>query len=99
MSMRGSNRRGRDASLVPRRVFAWDRALLATMQHVSLPWDEPLAAMPLEQLHEAGARDRLSLLAQFAAHQAFLQFAGIADGEFDPAEWAIVQTSRTASGG
>ncbi len=91
MSMRGTNRRVRDASAVPRRVFPWDRALLATMQHVSLPWDESLALTPLEQLRELGARDRLSLLAQFAAHEAFLQFAGIADGELDSAEWAVVQ--------
>jgi len=96
MSMRGNNRRGRDASqsLSPR-AFGWDRALLATMRHSSLPWHEALAATPLEELRDLGARDRLSLLAQFAAHEAFLQFAGIADGAFDAAEWAVVQKRGT----
>jgi len=76
---------------VSARAFGWDRALTATLRHVSLPWDEPLAATPLAELTDPGARDRLSLLAQFAAHQALLQFAGVADGEFDAAEWAVVQ--------
>ncbi|HYH06764.1 MAG TPA: sigma 54-interacting transcriptional regulator [Thermoanaerobaculia bacterium] len=87
MNMRGS-KRGRATSVVDGRAFAWDRALVATLEHSTLPWDEPLA---LEPLTAAGPRDRLSLLAQFAAHQALLQFAGIADGDFDPAEWAVVQ--------
>jgi DNA-binding NtrC family response regulator len=72
-------------------AFAWERAVIATLRHASLPWEESLAATPLAALGELGARDRLSLLAQFAAHQALLQFAGIADGECDPAEWAVVQ--------
>jgi len=76
---------------VDARAFGWDRALVATFRHASLPWEEPLAATPLAEVRELGARDRLSLLAQFAAHQALLQFAGIADGEFDPSEWAVVQ--------
>jgi DNA-binding NtrC family response regulator len=88
MSMRGSARRDRAASVVDARAFGWDRALVATLRHASLPWEEPLAATPLAEVRELGARDRLSLLAQFAAHQALLQFAGIADGEFDPGEWA-----------
>ena len=91
MSMRGSARRDRAASVVDARAFGWDRALVATLRHASLPWEEPLAATPLAEARELGARDRLSLVAQFAAHQALLQFAGIADGEFDPAEWAVVQ--------
>jgi DNA-binding NtrC family response regulator len=61
------------------------------LRHASLPWDEPLAVTPLAEVRELGARDRLTLLAQFAAHQALLQFVGIADGEFDPAEWAAAQ--------
>ncbi|MDP9191727.1 MAG: sigma 54-interacting transcriptional regulator [Acidobacteriota bacterium] len=73
------------------RAFGWDRALVATLRHSSLPWEEALAVTPLAEVRELGARDRLSLLAQFAAHEAMLQFAGIADGEFDPAEWAAVQ--------
>ena len=91
MSMRSSSRRGRGVAGVSPRAFAWDRAVLATLIHSSLPWDEPLALTPLVDARECGTRDRLSLLAQFAAHQAFLRFAGIADGDVDPAEWAVVQ--------
>ena len=91
MNMRGSARAGRAASVVRAHAFEWDHALTATLRHASLPWDEELAATPLTALREIGPRDRLSLLAQFAAHQALLQFAGIADGELDPAEWMVVQ--------
>jgi len=91
MSMRSSGRRGREATSVLLRAFAWDRAVLTTLQHTTLPWGESLVFTPLAEVQEHGARDRLSLLAQFAAHQAFLYFAGIADGEVDPAEWAVVQ--------
>ncbi len=91
MSMRGSSRRPREASLVTPAAFRWDRALLATLRHSSLPFDEALEAEPLVAVRELGTRDRLSLVAQFAAHQALLNFAGIADGELEPAEWAIVR--------
>ena len=91
MNMRGSARSARAASVVRASAFGWDRALCATLRHASLPWDEPIAATPLTALRELGPRDRLSLLAQFAAHQALLQFAGIADGELDAAEWMVVQ--------
>ena len=74
MNMRGSTR---SASVVRARAFGWDRALTATLRHTSLPWDEEIAATPLGKVRDAGPRDRLSLLAQFAAHQALLQFAGI----------------------
>jgi DNA-binding NtrC family response regulator len=87
MNMRGS-KRGRSTTVVDGGAFAWDRALVATLEHSSLPWNE---ALPLAPLAANGARDRLSLLAQFAAHQALLQFAGIADGDVDPAEWRVVQ--------
>ena len=90
MSMRSGPRRGRAAVEVRLGSFAWDRALLATLRHVSLPFGESVAATPLGELRNIGARDRLSLLAQFAAHQALLQFAGIADGDVDAAEWAVV---------
>src|SRR5688572_33320541 len=93
MNMRGGARADRAASVVRARAFGWDRALAATLRHSSLPWDEELAATPLTALREVGPRDRLSLLAQFAAHQALLQFAGIADGELDPAEWKIGRAS------
>jgi two-component system response regulator AtoC len=90
MKMRGGSRRGRDSAVAPR-AFGWEPALLATLRHSSLPFDEPLPLTPLAELSRPGARDRLSLLGQFAAHQALLQFAGVADGELDPAEWAVVQ--------
>ncbi|HVR39189.1 MAG TPA: sigma 54-interacting transcriptional regulator [Thermoanaerobaculia bacterium] len=62
---------------------------MATLRHSSLPWNDSIAASPLTQ--STGGRDRLSLVAQFAAHQALLQFAGIADGDVDPAEWVVVR--------
>ncbi|HEX8152313.1 MAG TPA: hypothetical protein VF698_04265, partial [Thermoanaerobaculia bacterium] len=70
--------------------FGWDRALLATLRHSTLPFpnERAISATPLEDL---GGRDRLSLVAQFAAHQAFLQFAGVADGDVDPSEWVVVR--------
>ena len=89
MAMR-STRRGRSGSVEAFR-FEWDRALIATLRHSTLAWDEDLALTPLAELRQPGTRDRLSLLAQFAAHLALLQFAGIADTELDPAEWAVVQ--------
>ena len=89
MSMRRGSRRGREATRVSSSAFDWDRALLATIRHSTLPWDESFAASPLTA--GFGARDRRSLLAQFAAHQALLHFAGIADGEVEAAEWVVVQ--------
>ncbi len=90
MGMRVSGGRGRTAS-VPARNFGWDRAVVATLRHATLPWNEPLTATPLAEIRQLGTRDRLSLLGQLAAHEALLQFAGIADADFDPAEWAVVQ--------
>jgi len=90
MTMRGSVRRaGAAIEILPAR-FGWERHLVATLRHGSLPWGESLPATPLAEVRNHGGRDRLSLVAQFAAHQALLQFAGIADGELDPAEWAVV---------
>ncbi|HUP61468.1 MAG TPA: sigma 54-interacting transcriptional regulator [Thermoanaerobaculia bacterium] len=89
--MRSSRRRGHVAETVSPRNFAWDRALVATLRHSTLPWGEALDAVPVAEARQLGARDRLSLLAQFAAHQALLQFAGVADGDLDPAEWSVVQ--------
>src|SRR3954468_24634204 len=97
MSMRGTVRRARSAIAVDLRVFGWDRALIATLRHPTLPWfDEftpeiSLDATPIAEAGELGARDRLSLVAQFAAHEALLQFAGFSDAEYDPAEWAVVR--------
>ena len=78
------------------RAFGWDRAAIATLRHSTLPWVDGVApewtieATPLPAA-TLGARDRLSLVAQFAAHQALLQFAGIVDGELDAAEWAVAK--------
>jgi DNA-binding NtrC family response regulator/tetratricopeptide (TPR) repeat protein len=88
MKMRGP---GRHESCLDARAFGWDAALVATLRHASLPWDEPLPLTPLAGLSRPGARDRLSLLGQFAAHQALLRFAGVADGELDSGEWSVVQ--------
>jgi two-component system, NtrC family, response regulator AtoC len=91
MTMRGSVRRASAAVVISSARFAWDRHVLATLRHTTLPWDESLPLTPLGDVRSPGGRDRLSLLAQFAAHQALLHFAGIADGELDPAEWAVAQ--------
>jgi DNA-binding NtrC family response regulator len=72
-------------------AFGWGVAVAAVLRHSTLPWREALDAVPLAQLPPPGGRDRLSLVAQFAAHQALLQFAGVADGACDATEWAVVQ--------
>jgi DNA-binding NtrC family response regulator len=95
--MRGTVRRARSAIAVDLRAFGWDRALIATLRHSTLPWFDGFAteisldATPIADAGELGARDRLSLVAQFAAHQAMLQFAGFSDADYEPAEWAIVR--------
>jgi DNA-binding NtrC family response regulator/tetratricopeptide (TPR) repeat protein len=97
MSMRGTPRRARSAITIDLREFGWDRALIATLRHPTLPWlDEcvpvlSLDATPLAETAEFGPRDRLSLVAQFAAHQALLHFAGFSDAELNPGEWAVVR--------
>jgi two-component system NtrC family response regulator len=93
MSRQGGGRR--QAIAIARRDFAWERARLAVLRHVTLPWNEVLQAIPLSQA-SLGDRDRLALLAQFAAHQAFLQYAGISDRTVDEQEWCVVQ--RRGSG-
>ena len=96
MSMRRATR-GRASLEASLRMFGCERAAVATLRHTTLPWLDGFApelaldAMPLPSLRALGGRDRLSLVAQFAAHQALLQYAGIADGECDPNEWAVVQ--------
>src|SRR5436190_19154849 len=86
MSMRGNARR---AIAVDVAAFGWDRAIVPLLRHSTLPWGETLGAAPLTK--DLGARDSLSLAGQFAAHIAFLQFAGIGDAAFDPNEWAVVR--------
>src|SRR5579859_4994685 len=90
MAMRGPGPRARSPVTIDVRTFGWERAVLATLRHSTLAFDR-VDATPLGGVRELGKRDRLSLTGQFAAHEAFLQFAGIADGELDPAEWAVVQ--------
>jgi len=95
--MRGTARRARSLIAMDLRLFGWDRAIIATLRHSTLPWLDDagpaisIEATPLADAGELGARDRFSLVAQFAAHQALLQFAGLADAEHDPAEWAVVR--------
>ena len=95
--MRGTARRARPQTTVDLRRFGWDRALIATLRHPTLAWFDGVAptieldATPMAAAGELGARDRLSLVAQFAAHQAVLQFAGVGDGECDPSEWVVVR--------
>src|ERR1043165_3978023 len=72
-------------------AFGWGAAVAAVLRHSTLPWREPLDAGPFAPLPPLGGRHRLSLVAQFAAHQALLQFAGVGDGACDAAEWAVVQ--------
>jgi DNA-binding NtrC family response regulator len=97
MAMRGATRRGGEPRRVALRDFGWDAAEVATLRHCSLPWYDSseveieLTGSPLSAMRDSGARDRLSLTAQFAAHQAFLQFAGITDGEFQESDWIVVR--------
>src|SRR5581483_8717278 len=95
MGMRGNARRAESSIAIDPRSFGWDRAVAATLRHSTLPWLEPLDAMPLDVLQEIGKRDRLSLTGQFAAHQAFLQFAGVRDCDFDPKQWMVVRKRGT----
>jgi DNA-binding NtrC family response regulator/tetratricopeptide (TPR) repeat protein len=74
--------------------FSWPLPVLAGLEHGTLPWFDSAEprwridrAEPLAR--EWGSRHALSLLAQFAAHQSFLEFAGILDNPFDPAEWRV----------
>src|SRR5438270_13261327 len=43
MSMRGTVRRARAAIAVDLRAFGWDRALVATLRHSTLPWFDAFA--------------------------------------------------------
>jgi DNA-binding NtrC family response regulator len=95
MSMRGQPRRARARLTLDLRAFGWDRATVATLRHSTLPWQEDVDAAPLTGCADLGARDKLSLVAQFSAHQALLQFAGVPEGDCDPAEWAVVRKRGT----
>src|SRR5579859_7274892 len=90
MAMRGPGPRARSPVSIDVRTFGWERAVVATLRHSTLAF-EAAEVTPLAALHDLGKRDRLSLLGQFAAHEAFLQFGGVADSEFYPADWAVGQ--------
>ena len=94
--MRGASRRAEPVLAIALRSFAWEPALIATIRHATLPWLDSISttieihAKALADLKELGARDRLSLVGQFAAHEALLQFAGAPDAELSIDEWAVV---------
>ncbi|MEA2326788.1 MAG: hypothetical protein QOE68_1747, partial [Thermoanaerobaculia bacterium] len=88
--MRGSSPRAQSSFTVDVRTFGWERVLAASLRHTTLLFEQ-FEAAPLASLRDPGKRDRLSLLGQFAAHEALLQFAGVSDADFLPAEWAVVQ--------
>lgn len=79
------------------REFGWDAALIATVDHSTLPWFDrfgetiDLAATPLNRSGSIAARDALSLVGQFAAHKAMLRAAGIAEVAFDACAWAVAR--------
>ena len=95
--MRGASRRAGETVKVSLREFGFDAATIATLRHCSLPWFDEFAAeievagAPLSSMRDCGARDRLSLMAQYAAHHAFLRFAGIADRAFRDDDWLAVR--------
>src|SRR5688572_27224993 len=88
---------GQSPLRVPFHEFGWDPGRRATLEHSTLPWfgaTEPeisFDARGLDQAGRLGSRDRLSLLGQFAAHCAFLRFAGISAGEFQPSDWIFIR--------
>jgi len=74
--------------------FGWQPSLIATTRHSTLPWFTdvlPRIAMPgataLTDIKGWGARDRLSLTGQYAAHLSFLRRLGVVEAAFDPADW------------
>ncbi len=82
-------RRSRETTCISPRDFAWERSLIACLRHSTLPFGCELELASIADITRE--REQLSLLAQFAAHQAFLQFAGIADGEVRESEWRVVR--------
>ncbi len=76
-------------TVVSPRAFAWERSVVACLRHSTLPVGSSLEVSSLSDV--TGEREQLSLIAQFAAHQAFLQFAGIADCELLESEWRAVR--------
>ncbi|MGA7615910.1 MAG: sigma 54-interacting transcriptional regulator [Thermoanaerobaculia bacterium] len=97
MAMRQpSGRNKRAATRISIREFGWSPWTIASLRHPTLPWFESrqceieIEGTPLSELRRFPARDALSLLGQYTAHQSFLRFASIDDGSFDPVEWMVV---------
>jgi DNA-binding NtrC family response regulator len=75
--------------------FRWDAPWLATIIHSHVP---PVAGhpdtrlvRPLQECLPAPKRDVLSLVGQFAAHLAFLRFAGIGNSALELSQWGIIK--------
>src|SRR5688500_2697100 len=90
MSMSGTGQR-RQTCVVSARAGAWDPGVTAKRRRSPPPFGTSVGGGSLADARGLGKRDRRALLAQFAAHQAMRQFAGIADGHLDPAEWLVVR--------
>jgi len=79
------------------REFGWTAAQIAVLRHSSLPFGEApdgsceIDGVDLETAKAWGRRDRLALLAQFAAHVAFLRRVGVAAGPLRTDEWLAVR--------
>jgi DNA-binding NtrC family response regulator/tetratricopeptide (TPR) repeat protein len=79
------------------REFGWDAALIAAVDHSTLPWHEEfsesieIAATPLTSCGSISPRDALSLLGQFAAHASLLRAIGSVDVAFDADAWAVAR--------
>ena len=97
MGMRAPQANSRTPLQVSKQEFGWDRWITSTLDHPTLPWfgengaNPTLDITPLTQLGPLGSRDRLSLLGQFAAHEALLVFAGIPEKLFSPSEWGVIR--------
>ncbi|HEY0592200.1 MAG TPA: hypothetical protein VGF40_10565, partial [Thermoanaerobaculia bacterium] len=72
----------------------WAAEEIALLRHASLPWGArpqrsgEVDGEPLVSAASWGERDRLAILAQLAAHLAFLREAGIPAGRFAADEWS-----------
>jgi DNA-binding NtrC family response regulator/tetratricopeptide (TPR) repeat protein len=97
MGMRAPQANSRTPHQVGKHDFGWDRWITATLDHPTLPWfgeegvNPTVGVTPLAELGPLGSRDRLSLLGQFAAHEALLVFAGIPERQFSAAEWGVIR--------
>ncbi|HXI12283.1 MAG TPA: sigma 54-interacting transcriptional regulator [Thermoanaerobaculia bacterium] len=98
MTMRAPAGRTKTAHKVDLAEFGWKPSLIATARHSTLPWYadvHPVIDLPgvtaLTDMRGWGARDRLSLTGQYAAHLSFLRRLGVVENEFDPADWVALR--------